>query len=128
MPLIRIDLEESVAPDVREGISKGLHRAMVDAMEEVPEEDNFQVMTVHGPGELAYHASYAGPGPDVEREGIVYVQMLIDGPHDTSVKRALYDNIARELQAVGVKRDDIFVALTTNGPDDWWAGSSAEEV
>jgi hypothetical protein len=127
MPLVRVDVEQSVPYDVREGILRGLHLAIVDALEEVPEEDDFQIMTVHPPGELVFHATYAGPGRPVQRDSVIYVQIIIDGEHAGEVKRALYSNIARELEAVGIKRDDIFVALLTNGPNDWWAGSSEDD-
>lgn len=127
MPLIRIDLEDSIPVEVRRGISRGLHLAVVDALNEVPQEDDFQIVTVHSPGELVFHPTYAGLGNPVKRDGVIYVQILIDGEHDEAVKRKLYRNIGRELGAVGVRRDNIFVALTINGPNDWWAGSSEND-
>jgi 4-oxalocrotonate tautomerase len=126
MPLVRIDLDESVPHDQRSAVTSGLHRAVVDALDEVPDEDDFQIVTVHAPGELIFHPTYAGPDPPVRRERVIYVQILIDGDHGREVKRRLYSNIARELAAVGIKQDEVFVALYTNGPDDWWAGSALD--
>jgi len=126
MPLVRIDLEDSIPLEMRRAISRGVHSAVVDALAEVPEEDDFQIMSVHAPGELTFDPSYAGPAPPVRREAVIYIEILIDGPHDREIKRALYENVARELDTVGIRRDDIFMALSTNGPDDWWAGSSTD--
>jgi hypothetical protein len=128
MPLIRIDLEDSISLEVCEAISEGLHMAVVGALDEVPDEDDFQIMTVHAPGELKFHRSYAGRGAVVQRDRVIYIEILIDGLHDGDVKRKLYANIAQELGAAGIKPDEIFVALSFNGPDDWWAGSTPDPL
>jgi tautomerase-like protein len=128
MPLIRIDLDDSISLEVREAIGEGLHAALVDALDEVPDEDDFQIMTVHPPGELRFHRSYAGRGAAVQRDRVIYIEILIDGFHDRDVKRKLYANIAQELGAAGIKPDEVFVALSSNGPDDWWAGSTPDPL
>ena len=126
MPLIRIDLDETVSLEERSAILGGVHAAVVDALEEVPDDDDFQIMTVHAPGELSFHPTYSGPDPAVQRDRIIFVQILIDQDKSREIKRRLYANIARELTAVGIKRDEIFVALSFNGPNDWWAGSTID--
>lgn len=126
IPLVRIDLDETVSDGDRIAIAHGLHAAVVDALDEVPDEDNFQIMTVHAPGELVFHPTYAGPGRPVNRQKVIYVQILIDREHSGAIKQRLYAGIARELSKVGVTRDELFVALHFNGPDDWWAGSELE--
>jgi hypothetical protein len=123
MPLIRIDLDETVSLDDRSAILRGVHAAVVDALEEVPDDDDFQIMTVHAPGQLSFHPTYSGPEAAVQRDRIIFVQILIDQDKSREIKRRLYSNIARELTSVGIKRDEIFVALSFNGPNDWWAGS-----
>jgi hypothetical protein len=123
MPLVRIDLDESVSPDDRSAISRGVHAAVVASLAEVPDDDDFQIMTVHAPGQLSFHPTYSGPDPAVQRDRIIFIQILIDQDKSRDIKRGLFTNIARELTAAGIKRDEIFVALSFNGPNDWWAGS-----
>jgi len=126
MPLIRIDLDDAVSMEDRSAILRGVHAAVVDALEEVPDEDDFQIMTAHAPGQLSFHPTYSGPDPAVQRDRIIFIQILIDQDKSRDVKRRLYANIARDLTSVGIKRDEIFVALSFNGPNDWWAGSTID--
>ena len=58
----------------------------------------------------------------VDRSAVVFVQILMVRGYSTASKKATFAAIAEELEAVGVRPDDVFVAVTENGPEDWYAG------
>ena len=44
--------------------------------------------------------------------------------YDDATKVAMYTAVAENLSACGVRREDIFIAVTENGGGDWMAGTA----
>ena len=59
MPLVRISLVKGKTPELRRRIGDVAHRALIEAFG-VPEQDRFQVLTEHEPGDLVFDADYLG--------------------------------------------------------------------
>jgi phenylpyruvate tautomerase PptA (4-oxalocrotonate tautomerase family) len=62
--------------------------------------------------------------PDEQRRAIAdgVNAGLVRGLGMPETKKATFAAIAEELEAAGVRPDDVFVAVTENGPEDWHAG------
>ncbi len=123
MPLVRIDLSETRPPAVRSAIAEGVHQALVDAVG-IPADDRFQVVTPHPDGELYFDPAYLG----VERRDIVYVQITLVEGRTRAKKLDLYERIAANLEAAGVRPEDVFITLTENSLENWSVGNGKAQL
>ncbi|MFC6082775.1 tautomerase family protein [Sphaerisporangium aureirubrum] len=119
MPLVQIDLERSLAERLGEQISEGIHQALVDALGMDPA-DKFQIFRTHAPGEIVFDPTYNG----VDRQSLVSVQIQMVHMYDVTTKWAMFDQIAKQLEAIGIRNDDLLISIVENGFEDWYAGKS----
>jgi hypothetical protein len=121
MPHARIDLHEVHRPHLAE-YSKAILAGMVRGLE-MPEFDLFQSFRVHQPGELYYSRTF----PGVQRDDIIFIELLAQVGYTDEQKQAGMRAIAEELEAVGVKRDDImFDFLEVHGASWYPLGTAAD--
>ncbi len=117
MPLIQVDLDADVYETLGDRISAEIHQAQIDALG-TPPDDLFQVFRPRAAGELKYDAGYNG----LARTSLLLIQITMVHMFPVATKRALFVGIADRLVALGIKRDDIHIAVTENGFEDWFAG------
>ncbi len=117
MPLVRIDLPDTTPDEQRRAIADGVNAGLVRGLG-MPVDDRFQIVRSLPVESFAYDQHYLG----VDRGAVVFVQILMVRGYSTETKKATFAAIAEELEAVGVRPDDVFVAVTENGPEDWYAG------
>ncbi|GAA2073856.1 hypothetical protein GCM10009840_04040 [Pseudolysinimonas kribbensis] len=115
MPLVRVDIHTHLALR-RTELSAAIHSALVDGWE-MPADDLFQIFTVHEPGDLFYSRTY----PDAERSDIILIQILAFTGYSPEVKQRGAALIADRIAALGLRRDDVLIALSENGDGDWLA-------
>jgi hypothetical protein len=115
MPLVRVDMHDHLA-DLRPQMSEAIHTALVDGWE-MPADDLFHIFRLHAPGDLFFSRTF----PDADRSDIVFVQILAYNGYSPEVKQRGANLIVERLAALGIKRDDILIALTENGDGDWLA-------
>jgi hypothetical protein len=84
----------------------------------VPAEDKFQVFRPRDAGEIVFDPGYGG----VDRRDLILVQVLMVHRYSVDMKRRLYRAIVEKLTALGLRREDIHIAITENGYEDWYAG------
>src|SRR5262249_50736271 len=120
MPLVRIDVIEGHSDEQLTAIGNAIHRAMVECFD-VPERDQFQILTEHRPGRLVYNPAYL----DVVRtDGILIVQILFASGRTPEQKAAFYARAAALLvDGAGVRREDITITLHENTRADWSFGN-----
>lgn len=119
MPFIRIDLHEGKLAEELSVISRSIHQAMVETID-VPEDDYFQVITPHAPGELLYDRHYMNIDRSEEQ---IFIQITMKEGRTLRKKRALFARIADLLQAnAGVRPQDVMVILTENKQENWSFG------
>ncbi|MFN3008016.1 tautomerase family protein [Mycolicibacterium wolinskyi] len=118
MPLVRIDLLNHHGNEHIRNVADAIHRSLV-AVLGIPERDRFQVITPHRPGEII--ALDAGLGFDRSPDTVI-IQIFTQRGRSIETKERLYAEIAAQLEAVGVRGDDIFVGIAENGPEDWSFG------
>ncbi|MBG7704237.1 tautomerase family protein [Streptomyces sp. MC1] len=118
MPLVRIDLIRGRRPDDIRAIADATHRTLVDVLD-IPERDRFQIITEHD----ADHVIALDAGLGFERtDGLVMIQIFTQSGRSTEVKQRVYRTVAKQLEALGIAGEDIFVSFMENGPQDWSFG------
>jgi hypothetical protein len=97
-------------------MSDAIHSALVDGWQ-MPADDLFQVFTLHEQGDLFYSVTF----PEAERTDIIFIQILAFNGYSAEVKQRGAALIVDRLAALGIKRDNILIALYENGDGDWLA-------
>jgi phenylpyruvate tautomerase PptA (4-oxalocrotonate tautomerase family) len=117
MPLVQVDLPRSLYAEKGTQISDEIHQAFIDALE-IPADDRFQVFRPREDGELVFDPGYGG----VDRQSLVLIQVLMVHRYTVELKRELYRQLVTRLAAIGIRREDIQIAVTENHYEDWYAG------
>lgn len=117
MPLVQIDLNRTTFETFGTQIGDEIHRALVIGLG-VPEGDRFQVFRPRRDGELIYDLEFGG----VHRTGLVLIQVLTVPWYTAAQKQTFFTEAAERLERLGVPRTDIFIAMTENRREDWYAG------
>ncbi len=110
MPHVRVDLHkvhQSRLPEYSNAILAGMVRGL-----EMPEYDLFQTFRTHETGELYYTKTF----PNVDRDEIIFIELVGQVGYTNEQKQAGMSAIADEMEAIGVKRDNMmFVFLEVHG-------------
>jgi phenylpyruvate tautomerase PptA (4-oxalocrotonate tautomerase family) len=117
MPLVQVDLPRPLFEEKGTQISTEIHQAFIDALK-IPADDKFQVFRPREGGELVFDPGYGG----VDRRNLILIQVLMVRSYAVESKRELYRHIVTRLAAIGVRREDIQIAVTENHHEDWYAG------
>ncbi len=118
MPLIQVQLDRKLYDEKRDQISAEIHQAQIDALD-VPADDLFQVFTPHDQGELIFDPTYGG----VDRRSLMVIHITMVHRYPVVLKKALYKAIVERLERLGVRREDVQIAVVENGYEDWFTGS-----
>jgi phenylpyruvate tautomerase PptA (4-oxalocrotonate tautomerase family) len=119
MPLVRIDLLEGPSDSELAAIGDAVHRALVEAIG-IPTADRFQVISTHPKGRLVYDPGYLGIA---RTDGVVFVQITISVGRPVEKRKAVHAAIARNLAALGVRAEDVFVNLVEVEKENWSFGN-----
>lgn len=117
MPLVQIDLPRALFEQKAAEIGRELQAAFTDATS-VPLNDKFQIFRPRGDGEIAFDQTYGG----VDRRSLMIIQVLMVHQYPVDQKRNLYRAMVSRLVKLGIRKEDIFIALYENGFEDWYAG------
>jgi phenylpyruvate tautomerase PptA (4-oxalocrotonate tautomerase family) len=117
MPLIEVDLDKALYDEKHEQISAEIHQAQIAALD-IPPDDLFQVFRPHGLGEIKFDRTYGG----VDRQRLVVIRITMVHRYSVALKRSLYKHIVERLAEVGIRPEDIQIAIVENGFEDWYAG------
>lgn len=118
MPLARL----SIPAHMPEGQALGLAGAVQGALVQtcaVPLDDCFQLIQRLPPEAMILDPHFGGVTRSVN--ACVIEITLLQG-RSAAQKRALFRSIADRAQQVGLRPDDVLVALAENGPIDWSLG------
>ena len=120
MPLIRIDVIEGRSQADLAAISSAVHRGLTECFN-VPERDQFQVITEHRRGRLLYNPAYLG----IERtDGIVVVQVFLSSGRTPEMKQSFYSRVAQLMaETAHTRRQDVMITLVENERADWSFGN-----
>ena len=117
MPLVRITLPRPHPPEYLRDLSEAIHQALV-TQANVPADDKFHVIEV---AHMVAHPSYGG----VQRsENVVFIQITLNAGRTVEIKKALYADIVRRLQAaVDIRPDDVLISLVEVTKENWSFGN-----
>src|SRR3954465_7816800 len=119
MPLVRISLIKGKPAEFRRPLGDAIHQALVDTIQ-VPAADRFQGLTEHEPQDFVYDAQYL----NISRsKDLVIVQITISAGRSLEKKRALFQRIADNLAALGLRREDAWVNLVEVAKENWSFGN-----
>jgi 4-oxalocrotonate tautomerase len=120
MPLVRIDVLEGRSDEQLAAIGAAIQRAMVECLD-VPERDQFHIITEHRRGGLIYSPAYLGVA---RTDGILIAQILLSAGRTTEQKAAFYARAAELLvDRAGLRREDVTITLHENTRADWSFGN-----
>jgi phenylpyruvate tautomerase PptA (4-oxalocrotonate tautomerase family) len=123
MPLVRIDTTQRFDSARRRAFGDATHRALVETLN-VPAEDRFQIISGHPDDDLNVSSSYLGIS---HGKDLVIVQVTLNAGRSVELKRAFYARLADELQALGVRREDVLVSLVEVTKENWsWGNGEAQ--
>lgn len=115
MPFVKIYTRSNVQADA-DAIGDAIHEALV-AQANVPRDDRFQVFLPLD--RIVADPTYGG----VQRsEALVIVEIILNTGRTVEIKKNLYADIARRLEAVGIRGDDVMVSLVEVTKENWSFG------
>ncbi|MFJ4655050.1 tautomerase family protein [Nocardia sp. NPDC088792] len=124
MPLVTIDAGPNRSAAVLRAIADGVHDALVAAIG-IPPGDRFQIVGARGAGELIFDPTYLG----IERHDVVFIRITLVAGRTDERKKDLYRRIVANLEEkAGVRREDVVITLTENGPVDWSVGNGVASL
>lgn len=119
MPLLHISLRAGKPEAYRQAIFDGLYRAMRETFD-VPEDDQFMVVTEHDAANFRYSASYLGVA---RSDDLVLIRITANDTRTLDRKKALFRRIAELLgESPGIRPEDVFVSLVEVAKENWSLG------
>ncbi|WP_454688516.1 tautomerase family protein [Achromobacter aloeverae] len=120
MPLAHISLRTGKPEAYRQAIFDGVYRALRETFD-VPEDDQFMVLTEHEAANFRYGASYL----DVARsDDLVFIQITANNTRSADQKKALFRRIAELLgENPGIRPEDVFINVLEVVKENWSLGN-----
>ncbi|OZI37376.1 tautomerase family protein [Bordetella genomosp. 10] len=120
MPLAHISLRTGKTEAYRQAIFDGVYRALRETFD-VPEDDQFMVLTEHEAANFRYGASYL----DVARsDNLVFIQITANNTRSADQKKALFRRIAELLgENPGIRPEDVFINVLEVVKENWSLGN-----
>jgi len=118
MPLVKVYVRKNRSVAELRAIGDCIHDAL-GAQAKVPPEDRFQILNRLDRDQIVAHPSYGGVS---RSEDIVIVEITLNAGRTVEIKRALYADIARRLESVGVRPDDVVISLIEVTKENWSFG------
>jgi phenylpyruvate tautomerase PptA (4-oxalocrotonate tautomerase family) len=120
MPLVRIDLPNTIEPARRGLIGDIVYQAMADVLN-VPDGDKFQIITAHDADSLRIDPAYLG----VDRSPTAFIiDITLNAGRTVELKRQFYATVAERLNAeANVRPQDVMIVLTEVAKENWSFGN-----
>lgn len=119
MPLVHISMRAGKSAAYRSAIFDSLYQATRDTFD-VPEGDQFMVISEHDAANFRYGASYF----DIARsDDLLLIQISARNTRTLEQKKALFRRIAELLgENPGIRPEDVFVNLIEGEKENWSFG------
>ena len=118
MPLVKIYVRKNLTEGKLHAISDAVHEALV-AQANVPADDRFHILHRLDRDEIVAHPTYGGVN---RSEEIVVIEITLNAGRTVEIKKNLYAEIAKRLEALGVRSDDVVVSLIEVTKENWSFG------
>jgi 4-oxalocrotonate tautomerase len=120
MPLTRIDLLRGKPPEYRATLRDVIYETL-NRVVGVPDNDRFEVLTEHDPGNLNISSDFFG----IERSrDAVLIQITLNEGRTVDLKRAFYLALAGALnERLGMRPEDVMINLVEVKKENWSFGN-----
>ena|ERR1700757_3802141 len=120
MPLVRVDLPNSIEPERRGLIGDIVYQAMADVLN-VPDGDKFQIIAAHDAASLRIDPAYL----DIDRSAKAFIiDITLNAGRSVELKRQFYATVAERLNAeADVRPQDVLIVLTEVAKENWSFGN-----
>lgn len=119
MPLVRIDLPQSIDADRAQRIGETINKAMIDVIN-VPKGDKFQVITRHPPEGRNVTSEYLGIQYSND---VTLIQITLNQGRTVELKKAFYRRVANDLAELGLRKQDVVINLVEVPKENWSFGN-----
>ena len=119
MPLVRIDLPQSVDARMASRIGEAIHKAMTELIN-VPRDDKFQIFARQSPEERNLTSEYLGVRYS---DNLMLIQITLNQGRTVELKKAFYRRVAGDLSELGVRSQDVFINLVEVAKENWSFGN-----
>jgi 4-oxalocrotonate tautomerase len=120
MPLVRIDVPDTISPEQRSLIGDIVYETMHDVIG-VPEGDKFQIITAHAADSLRIDPTYL----DIERSAAAFIiDITLNAGRTSELKKTFYATLADRLHSrAQVRPQDVVIVLTEVAKENWSFGN-----
>jgi len=115
MPLVRIDLPESIDTNTARKAGETVQKAMTEVIN-VPHGDKFQIITRHPPDARNLTSEYLGIRYS---EKLVLIQISLNQGRTLEQKKTFYRRVADDLAEIGLRREDVVINLIEVSKENW---------
>ncbi|WP_282296515.1 tautomerase family protein [Stenotrophomonas sp. PS02289] len=124
MPVVRIDLIKRDDPTLGRRIGEVVYAAMRETIN-VPDRDNFQLITEHDAAHFVFDNSYLS----IERsDEMVFIHLTISEGRSVELKKALFQAIAEGVhEKTGLRKEDVFIYLVEVKKENWSFGNGVAQ-
>lgn len=122
MPTVQVDLRRELFVEKGTAISEAIHHGLIEGLE-MTADDLFQVYRPHDSGELVFSPTFGG----VERRDLLWLRITMVHMFSPETKQRMCQSIARRLEQVGVRHQDLLISVVEVGFEDWYAGGPIDE-
>lgn len=118
MPLVRVDVPESMTPARRDAIADVIYEALHSVFG-APSGDKFIVINAHTPGNLYIDLHYL-----VERTvQAIIIQITLNEGRSVELKKEFFKTVANGInEAIGLRVEDVFINLVEVPKENWSFG------
>ncbi|MFH5927316.1 tautomerase family protein [Roseomonas xinghualingensis] len=119
MPLAQIAIRTGKTEAYKQAIFDGIYRALHETFD-VPEDDQFMVITEHDAASFRYGKFYLGIA---RSDDLIFIQITANNTRTVEQKKALFRRVAELLgEAPGLRPEDVFVNLVEVTKENWSLG------
>jgi phenylpyruvate tautomerase PptA (4-oxalocrotonate tautomerase family) len=118
MPFVKVYMRRGRHAGKLTAIGDAIHEALV-SQANVPPDDRFQLFHELDAEQFSINPTYGG----VRRsEQLVIVEITLNAGRTVEIKKNLYAEIARRLETVGIRPDDVLINLVEVTKENWSFG------
>jgi hypothetical protein len=119
MPLVRIDLPESIDAPTGVRIGEAIYQAMTELIG-VPHDDKFQVISRHSRQGRNLPAEYLGVRYS---DKLVLIQITLNQGRTVEQKKTFFKRVANDLAGLGLRKEDVIINLVEVAKENWSFGN-----
>ncbi|MFN9187677.1 MAG: tautomerase family protein [Betaproteobacteria bacterium] len=120
MPFIRSAVKRGTTPEQKQAIVDGIHQALVESIG-MPNDELFNLVSEYEPENFFYDRKFNGIS---RSDNLVVIEITMRRGRSDAMKKALYANIAANLEKLGkISPKDVFIFTHENDYSDWSVGN-----